>query len=181
MRSVVFELHGFGDDQKRFFCLFFLHAVLLLRKNSNTAREQLQHVLVFDEGHNVFLASGSAKSVSRHDSHAKCASTARAIIAATQQADVSESLIANTGFKLILRCDYPKDVHFASSLLQIKPEWLPKLSLGTGIARLPVRYYSPIQFTFTAQPIKNQHVTDCEVHEQWRDKTLRGRQPRRQC
>jgi hypothetical protein len=32
-RTVVFELHGFGDDQKRFFCLFFLHAVLLLRKN----------------------------------------------------------------------------------------------------------------------------------------------------
>src|SRR5439155_2659043 len=31
--SVVFELQGFGDDQKRFFCLFFLQAVLLLRKN----------------------------------------------------------------------------------------------------------------------------------------------------
>ena len=31
-RSVAFELQGFGDDQKRFFCLFWLEAVLLLRK-----------------------------------------------------------------------------------------------------------------------------------------------------
>jgi hypothetical protein len=95
-----------------------------------------------------------------------------AIIAATQQADVSESLIANTGFKLILRCDYPKDVHFASSLLQVKPEWLPKLALGTGIARLPVRFYSPILFTFPPQHIKNQTVTDDEVHRAWKRANL---------
>ncbi|HEX8170977.1 MAG TPA: DUF87 domain-containing protein [Thermoanaerobaculia bacterium] len=53
-RAVVFELQGFGDDQKRFFCLFWLEVVLLLRKSSGAPREQLQHVLVFDEGHNVF-------------------------------------------------------------------------------------------------------------------------------
>ncbi len=166
-RSVVFELHGFGDDQKRFFCLFFLHAVLLLRKNSNARREELQHVLVFDEGHNVF----PRERLGEISVPARLAREVReygeAIIAATQQADVSESLIANTGFKLILRCDYPKDVHFASQLLQIKPEWLPKLALGTGIARLPVRFYSPILFTFTAQPIKNQTITEDEVHRAW--------------
>jgi hypothetical protein len=166
-RSVVFELHGFGDDQKRFFCLFFLHGVLLLRKNGSTRREELQHVLVFDEGHNVF----PRERLGEVSVPARLAREVReygeAIIAATQQADVSESLIANTGFKLILRCDYPKDVHFASSLLQIKPEWLPKLALGTGIARLPVRFYSAILFTFPPQPIKNQHVTDDEVHRAW--------------
>jgi len=166
-RSVVFELHGFGDDQKRFFCLFFLHAILLLRKNSNARREELQHVLVFDEGHNVF----PRERLGEVSVPARLAREVReygeAIIAATQQADVSESLIANTGFKLILRCDYPKDVHFASQLLQIKPEWLPKLEIGHGIARLPVRFYSPIHFTFPAQPIKNQHVTDDEVHRAW--------------
>lgn len=90
-----------------------------------------------------------------------------AIIAATQQADVSESLIANSGFKLILRCDYPKDVTFASQLLQIEPRWLPKLPIGTGIARLPVRFYSPILFTFGVQPIKNLAIPDEEVHAQW--------------
>src|SRR6185436_11126895 len=87
--------------------------------------------------------------------------------AATQQADVSESLIANSGFKLILRCDYPKDVTFASQLLQIDPRWLPKLPVGCGIARLPVRFYSPILFTFALQPIKNLTITDEEVHDQW--------------
>lgn len=166
-RTVVFELHGFGDDQKRFFCLLFLHAVLLLRKNGTTRREELQHILVFDEGHNVF----PRERLGEVSVPARLAREVReygeAIIAATQQADVSESLIANTGFKLILRCDYPKDVHFASSLLQIKPEWLPKLALGTGIARLPVRFYSPILFTFPPQPLKNQHVTDDEVHRAW--------------
>jgi hypothetical protein len=90
-----------------------------------------------------------------------------AIIAATQQADVSESLIANSGFKLILRCDYPKDVTFASQLLQIDGRWLPKLPIGTGIARLPVRFYSPILFTFDVQPIKNLTIADEEVHVQW--------------
>jgi hypothetical protein len=166
-RSVVFELHGFGDDQKRFFCLFFLHAVLLLRKNSNTRREELQHVLVFDEGHNVFPRErpGDVSVPARLAREVR--EYGEAIIAATQQADVSESLIANTGFKLILRCDYPKDVHFASQLLQIDTRWLPKLSLGTGIARLPVRFYSPILFTFPPQPIKNQPVFDDEVHAAW--------------
>src|SRR5260221_337010 len=130
-------------------------------------RDQLQHILVFDEGHNVF----PRERLGEVSVPARLAREVReygeAIIAATQQADVSESLIANTGFKLILRCDYPKDVHFASQLLQIKPEWLPKLALGTGVARLPVRFYHPILLTFTARNIKHQHVTDDEVHRVW--------------
>jgi hypothetical protein len=166
-RQVVFELQGFGDDQKRFFCLFFLQGVLMLRKNSTTPREQLQHLLVFDEGHNVF----PRERLGEVSIPARLAREVReygeAIIAATQQADVSESLIANSGFKLILRCDYPKDVTFASQLLQIEPRWLPKLPIGTGIARLPVRFYNPILFTFSPQPIKNLTITDDEVHQQW--------------
>jgi hypothetical protein len=165
--SVVFELQGFGDDQKRFFCLFFLQAVLLLRKNATAPREQLQHLLVFDEGHNVF----PRERLGEVSVPARLAREVReygeAIIAATQQADVSESLIANSGFKLILRCDYPKDVQFASQLLQIEPRWLPKLPIGCGIARLPVRFYSPILFTFDAQPIKNLTILDAEVQDHW--------------
>jgi energy-coupling factor transporter ATP-binding protein EcfA2 len=166
-RPVIFELQGFGDDQKRFFCLFFLQAILLLRKNASSPREQLQHVLVFDEGHNVF----PRERLGEVSVPARLAREVReygeAIIAATQQADVSESLIANSGFKLILRCDYPRDVQFASQLLQVKPEWLPKLALGTGVARLPVRFYSPFLFTFGVQPIKNVSIPDAVVHAQW--------------
>jgi hypothetical protein len=162
---VVFELQGLGDDQKRFFCLFVLHAVLQLRKNDTSAREILRHVLVFDEAHNVFpkdqygvlgLPSRLAREVREYG---------EAIIAATQQADVAESLIANSGTKIILRTDYPKDVDFASKLLQIEPRWLSKLPLGTGIARLPTRYYSPFLFTFPAQPRKNTLVSDDAVRE----------------
>ena len=36
------------------------------------------------------------------------------IIAATQQTDVADSLIANSGVKLILRVDFPKDADYAS-------------------------------------------------------------------
>lgn len=164
---VVFELQGFGDDQKRFFCLFFLQGVLLLRKNATAAREQLQHILVFDEGHNVFPRERPGEVSVPARLAREVREYGEAIIAATQQADVSESLIANSGFKFILRCDYPRDVTFASQLLQIKPEWLPKLPLGTGVARLPVRYYAPFLFTFGVQPIKNTTVPDAVVHEQW--------------
>ncbi len=166
-QPVVFELQGFGDDQKRFFCLFWLEVVLLLRKNSAAAREQLQHLLVFDEAHNVFPRERPGEVSIPARLAREVREFGEAIIAATQQADVSESLIANSGFKLILRCDYPKDVTFASQLLQLKPEWLPKLPLGTGVARLPVRFYSPILFTFGVQPIKNSTITDNEVHEAW--------------
>ena len=171
-RPVVFELHGFGEDQKRFFCLLWLEVVLLLRKNSTARREELQHLLVFDEGHNVF----PRERLGEISIPARLAREVRefgeGIIAATQQADVSESLIANSGFKLILRCDYPKDVTFASQLLQIDGRWLPKLPIGTGIARLPVRFYSPILFTFGVQPIKNLVITDDEVHDRWVAHTL---------
>lgn len=164
---VVFELQGFGDDQKRFFCLLWLEIVLLLRKSSSAQREQLQHVLIFDEGHNVFPRERMGEVSVPARLAREVREFGEAIIAATQQADVSESLIANSGFKLILRCDYPKDVQFASQLLQIDARWLPKLPIGTGIARLPVRFYSPIQFTFGVQPIKNLTITDEEVHAQW--------------
>lgn len=166
-RSVVFELHGFGDDQKRFFCLLWLETILLLRKSSSAPREQLQHVLIFDEGHNVFPRERPGEVSIPARLAREVREFGEAIIAATQQADVSESLIANSGFKLILRCDYPKDVTFASQLLQIDARWLPKLPIGTGIARLPVRFYSPILFTFGVQPIKNLTISDEEVHAQW--------------
>jgi hypothetical protein len=166
-RPVVFELQGFGDDQKRFFCLYFLQAILMLRKNASSPRERLQHVLVFDEGHNVFPRERQGEVSVPARLAREVREYGEAIIAATQQADVSESLIANSGFKFILRCDYPRDVTFASQLLQIKPEWLPKLPLGTGIARLPVRFYSPFLFTFGVQPIKNTTIPDAVVHEQW--------------
>jgi len=166
-RSVVFELHGFGDDQKRFFCLLWLEIILLLRKSSSAPREQLQHVLIFDEGHNVFPRERPGEVSIPARLAREVREFGEAIIAATQQADVSESLIANSGFKLILRCDYPKDVTFASQLLQIDARWLPKLPIGTGIARLPVRFYSPILFTFGVQPIKNLTISDEEVHAQW--------------
>jgi hypothetical protein len=164
---VVFERQGLGDDQKRFYCLFCLHAILQLRKNGAAQREVLQHVLIFDEAHNVFpkdafgelgIPSRLAREVREYG---------EAIIAATQQADVADSLIANSGIKIILRTDYPKDVDFASKLLQIEPKWLPKLALGTGIARLPTRFYTPFLFTFPPQPRKNQIVTDEAVHARY--------------
>lgn len=166
-RQVIFELQGFGDDQKRCFCLLVLQAILLLRKNATAQREQLQHVLVFDEGHNVFPKEKFGELSVPARLAREVREYGEAIIAATQQADVSESLIANSGFKLILRCDFPRDVLFASQLLQIDQKWLPRLALGTGIARLPVRYYQPFAFTFVEQPIKNTTVTDEEVHAAW--------------
>jgi len=165
--QVIFELHGFGDDQKRFFCLYCLQAILLLRKNGNVPREQLQHLLIFDEAHNIFPRERPGEISVPARLAREVREYGEAIIAATQQSDVSESLIANSGFKFILRCDYPRDVYFASQLLQIEPKWLPKLPLGTGIARLPVRYYGAFQFTFDQQPIKNVTVPDNVVHEQW--------------
>lgn len=168
-RPVVFELQGLSDDQKRFFCLFFLYAVLQLRKNQSEQREVLRHVLVFDEAHNVFpkdqygqlgVPSRLAREVREYG---------EAIIAATQQTDVAESLIANSGIKIILRTDHPKDVDFASKLLQVEPRWLPKLALGIGFARLPTRFYTPFLFTFPEQPRKNQIITDDAVRERYDD------------
>jgi len=165
---VVFELQGLGDDQKQFFCLYVLQSILGIRKNSQAQREVLQHVLVFDESHNVFpkdqygelgVASRLAREVREYG---------EAIIAATQQSDVSDSLIANTGYKIILRTDYPKDVQFAGKLMQLEERWFPKLPVGQAIIRLPNRYYSPFLITFPEQPLKNTPVTDERVRNQWR-------------
>lgn len=166
-QPVVFELQGLSGDQKKFFCVFCLHAVLQLRKNDSAEREALQHLLVFDEAHNIFpkdqfgefgIPSRLAREVREYG---------EAIIAATQQADVADSLIANSGIKIILRTDYPKDVELASRLLQIEPRWLPKLALGTGIARLPTRFYTPFLFTFPPQPLKNRLVSDETVRDRY--------------
>ena len=169
---VVFELQGLGDDQKRFFCLFLLQAVQFVRKNEHADREVFQHALVFDESHNVFpkdqygevgIASRLAREVREYG---------ESIIAATQQSDVSESLIANAGFKIILRCDYPRDVQFASRLMQLDERYFPKLALGYGIARLPVKFFTPFLITFPEQVLKNEPVTDEEVRVRWTQSPL---------
>ncbi len=169
---VVFELQGLGDDQKRFFCLFYLQVVLAVRKNGSAARERLQHLLIFDEAHNVFPRERPGEMSVPARLAREVREYGEAIVAATQQSDVSESLIANSGIKLILRCDYPRDVQFAGQLLQIDGKWLPKLQLGTGIARLPVRYYQPFLFTFAEQPIKNVTVPDAAVRDRWQTLAL---------
>lgn len=169
---VVFELEGLGDDQRSFFCLLMLQAVLLLRKHGSGARERLRHVLVFDESHNVFpkerfgelgVPSRLAREVREYG---------EAVIAATQQTDVSESLIANAGIKVIFRTDFPRDVQFASSLMQVEPRFLSRLNLGTGLCRLPFRYYSPFVFTFPEQSLKNVVVPDAVVGERWAKSAL---------
>ena len=169
---VVFELQGLGDDQKQFFCLFILQSILGIRKNGQAQREVLQHVLVFDESHNVFpkdqygelgIASRLAREVREYG---------EAIIAATQQSDVSDSLIANTGYKIILRTDYPKDVTFASKLMQLEERAFPRLPVGQAIIRLPNRYYSPFLITFPEQPLKNQSVSDEQVRDRWRSSPI---------
>lgn len=166
-RPVVFELEGLGDDQRTFFCLLILQAVLLVRKQGGGAREALRHVLVFDESHNIFpkerlgelgVPSRLAREVREYG---------EAVIAATQQTDVSESLIANAGIKIVFRTDHPRDVTFAAGLMQVEPRFLARLRLGTGLCRLPVRYYSPFLFTFPEEPIKNVSVPDAIVHERW--------------
>lgn len=169
---VVFELQGLGDDQKRFFCLFYLQVVLAVRKNGSETRERLQHLLVFDEAHNVFPRERPGEMSVPARLAREVREYGEAIVAATQQSDVSESLIANSGIKLILRCDYPRDVQFAAALLQVDGKWLPKLQLGTGIARLPLRYYQPFLFTFDEQPVKNLTVPDAAVRERWQTLAL---------
>jgi len=176
-RPVVFELEGLGDDQRSFFCLLMLQAVLSIRKHGSGAREFLQHVLVFDESHNVFpkerlgelgVPSRLAREVREYG---------EAVVAATQQTDVSESLIANAGIKVIFRTDYPRDVQFAASLMQVEPRFLSRLTLGTGLCRLPVRYYSPFVFTFPEQSLKNTVVPDAAVRERWLASPLGGVMP----
>lgn len=164
---VVFELEGLGDDQKRFFCLYMLHTVLLFRKTESAPREVLRHVLVFDEAHHVFprerpgevgIPARLAREVREYG---------ESIIAATQQADVSESLLANTGIKIVLRCDFPRDVQFASALMQVDGKWMSRMPIGTGLARLPVRYYQPFLFTYPPTALKNFGVSDAQVQERW--------------
>jgi hypothetical protein len=163
-RPVVFELEGLGADQRSFFCLLMLQGVLLLRKQGHDVRESLRHALVFDESHNVFpkerpgelgVPSRLAREVREYG---------EAIIAATQQTDVSESLIANTGIKIVFRTDFPRDVSFAAALMQVDARFLPRLALGIGLCRLPVRHYSAFVFAFREQPLKNVPVSDDDLH-----------------
>jgi hypothetical protein len=136
-RPVVLELQTLGEDQKRCVCLYLLQAVLMLRKHQDDEREVLRHVLVFDEAHNVFpkeqfgvvgVPARLAREVREYG---------EGIIAATQQTDVSDSLIANSGTKLVLQMTHPKDVDFCGKLLQVDPRWLPKIRLRLLIVQHP--------------------------------------------
>lgn len=171
---VVFELEGLGDDQRRFFCLYFLQAVFLYRKASSDKREVLKHILVFDESQNIFLREkygGMLELPSRLAREIR--EYGESVIAASQQSDVSESLIANAGFKFVLRCDYPSDVLFASRLMNMDTKWFPKIPMGYCVARLPVRHLTPFLFRFDPQKVKEQNVPDSEVRERWEKHGLR--------
>ena len=166
-RPTVFEVQALGDDQRKFFSLVLLQMILLLRKHQEDKREVLRHVLVFDEAHNVFpkdkwgelsVPSRLAREIREYG---------EGIIAATQQADVADSLVANSGIKCFLRLDYPKDLDLASRILQIEGRWLTKLPLGHSIARLAMRYYQPFLFNFGESTLKNQLVLDVQIRERY--------------
>jgi hypothetical protein len=78
-----------------------------------------------------------------------------------------ESHIARAGMKVIFRTDYPRDVTFAASLMQVEPRFLSRLRLGTGLSGLPVRYYRPFLLTFPEQSLKNTVVPDAVVRGRW--------------
>lgn len=168
---VVFELQALGEDQKRAFCLYLLQAVLLFRKHQHDEREVLKHVIVCDEAHNVFpkdhwgvvsVPSKIAREIREYG---------EGLISLTQQGDVADSLIANSGVKFFMRVDYPRDADMVSKMLQVDVGWLAKIPLGQAIARLPTRWYKPFLFSFPEQPIKNRLVSDAFVAEryaQWR-------------
>ena len=170
---VVFELEGLGEDQQRFCSLFLLQSVLFLRKHETVVREVLRHVLIFDEAHNIFrkdqwgelsLPSKLAREVREYG---------EALVSATQQADVADSLIANSGTKIILRTDHPKDVDFTSKLLQVEGRWISKIPIGHGIARLATRYYQSFLFTFPEQPLKNRLIDEERVQARYTQWTMR--------
>jgi hypothetical protein len=164
---VVFELEGLGEDQQRFCSLYLLQSILFLRKHENVPREVLRHVLIFDEAHNIFrkdqwgelsLPSKLAREIREYG---------QSLLSATQQADVADSLIANSGTTLILRCAHPKDSDFASKLLQVDARWVSKIPVGHGIARLATRYYQSFLFTFPEQPLKNALISEERVRERY--------------
>ena len=171
LQPVVFELHHLGEEQKRFTCTYFLHAIFLLRKAGSAQREELQHAMIFDEAHNVFPREPPGELSMPARLAREIREYGEAIVSASQQADLSESMLANAGIKIILRCDYPKDMLFASQVLQISMEWIPKLNLGTGIARLPLRYLSPFQFTFTTTAAKNRPVSNEAVRTRYAERS----------
>jgi hypothetical protein len=160
-RSIVFELQALGEDQKRAFCLYLLQTQLLLRKHQQEERERLQMVLVFDEGHNVFPKDEWGKIGVPSKLAREIREYGVGLIIGTQQPDISDSVIANSGIKIIFRTDYHVD--FASKLMGVDQRWLSKIPLGQGIARLPSRYYQPFLFAFPPQPLKNTLVTDNAV------------------
>ena len=176
---VVFELEGLGVDQKRFFCLYCLQAVLLVRKKQELERERFRHCLVFDESHHIFPRQQRGA----HDVPSLLAREVReygeAIIAATQQVDVSESLIANAGFKFILRCDYPDDVLFAARLMNLEGRMFSLLPVGFSIVRLPVRHYAPFLIAFKRQEVKNEWVNDASVAVRYSAHALGGKKEKK--
>src|SRR5262249_16874181 len=113
--SVVFELQALGDDQRRCICLYLLQAELLLRKHEQAEREILRKVLLFDEGHNVFVKDDWGKLSVPSRLAREIREYGVSIWVGTQQPDISDSVIANSGIKIIMRTDYHVD--FASKLL----------------------------------------------------------------
>jgi len=59
------------------------------------------------------------------------------LITGTQQADEGESLFANAGFKIILRCDYPRNGQGAARLMQLEEKWLRRGAPGPGHRAAP--------------------------------------------
>ncbi len=162
-RSIVLELHGLSDDQKRFLALYLLQAILYHRKHSGRKGDTLRHVLVFDESHHIFpqMRQGELDVPSRLAREIR--EYGEGIIAASQQTDVADSLVANSGIKIILRTDHPKDVLFASKVTNLPEHHFSRLLPGLAILRLPVRHLTPFLVRFPSFPGKNMLVTDEDV------------------
>jgi DNA-binding PadR family transcriptional regulator len=171
-QCVDFELEGLGDDQRKTFSVFLLQANLMIRKRQTLPREVLHQVLLFDEAHNVFVKEklGDPPSV-----QSRLAREIRefgiALLAGTQQTDISNSIMANSGTSIVFQVRSPWDAKIASDLLGVEQKSIGEIPKGHGIARLPDRHLQAFLFRFDPQPIKNIIVPDNDVmarHHAWR-------------
>jgi hypothetical protein len=176
-RPVVMELEGLGYDQGKTFCIFYLQTVKLTRKRQSLPKEVLHHVTLADEAHNIFTKEKRGDPPSVQSTVAReLRELGEGIITSTQQTDISESIIANSGTTIVMKTVFPWDVKLMSDMLQVDPRYLGKIPLGQGIARLPYRYPKAFLFSFPPAPIKNALITDDVVRRRY-DDWMRTRAP----
>ena len=167
-KNIFFEIDNIGAELRAFFTGYIMLQIYIYAKSSN--KNDLKHMLIFDEGHRIFKQQDNVDIGERISSvmARELRSYGHGLIISTQHpGKLSLEAFGNTYTKICLNLNIEKEIRPAAGAILLKREqtnYISRLKVGQAIVKLSDRIPDPFLIQIrNLSPNGNRIVSDNEI------------------